>query len=135
MVSTDMNGNHRILRIAGPLLVLALLASCRREVSTEPHVPAWVPVPEGVELQIVNWQVGEESVEGTAIGRTDLDIAEMQRFYGERMRARDFEVQVSPVLQGGEFAQLSARAPGRDRGLNISLSRDGSLVLQFSQER
>lgn len=130
-----MNVSDRTRGIVGLLFVLVLFAGCRRGVSTEPHIPQWVPVPEGVELRLVNWQVRDESVAGTAAGRTDFDGEEMLQFYGERMDAQGFEVEATPVLQGGDFAQLFARSPRRDRGLNVSLSGDGSLILSFSQER
>lgn len=135
MSPRDMTASDRIRGLVGAFLVLVAFAGCRREVSTEPHIPEWVPVPEGVEMHVVNWRVRKNSVEGTAIGSTELDGDAMQRFYAERMRAQGFEVQASPILQGGDFAQLFAHAPRRDRGLNVALTGGGSLILTYSQER
>ena len=123
------------LSLAGAVFALSLMTGCAREVSTEPHIPRWVVVPEDVELQLVDWRVGETSVQGMAVGQTALDAEELRNFYVERLRARGFDVDASPVLQGGRFVQVSARSRGRDRSLNASLGGDGALVVSFSQSR
>lgn len=127
--------NGRSLGFAVALTALALATGCAREVSTEPHIPRWIPRPRGVELQIVDWQVGEKSLRGIAVGRTELDAEGVQSFYTRRLKGQGFEVEASPVLHGGEFAQVFARTRSRDRGLNVTFSGDGDLVVSFSQGR